>query len=85
MTDRKLVFITIVSLFPLMFYNYPFLTANTERHSVFFVTARITTYSASCELSQPMGLTEFSSSAKTRTSESRLYMYFKIMHVCLSA
>ena len=68
MADRKLLFITIVSLFPLMFYSYLFMTANTERHSEFFVTARITTYSASCELSQPIGLTEFSCSTKTRTN-----------------
>ena len=47
------------------------MTANSERHSAFFVTARkerlLTTdviFNASCVLSQPMDMTEFSSTAK---------------------
>ena len=42
------------------------MTANSERHSAFLVTAR--KESVSCELSQPMDQTEFSSTAKNRTN-----------------
>ena len=51
------------------------MTVNTERPAAFFVTAskeRLknsdVTFSASYELSQPMGKTAFSSYAKTRTN-----------------
>ena len=51
------------------------MTANFERHSEVFVTARKhrsktaeVTFSVTYELSQPMGKTEFFSTAKNRTN-----------------
>ena len=63
-----------IILFPLNFYNLCCMTASSECHSEFTVTAhkcRLQTIaiflSVACELSQPMGKTEFSSTAKNRT------------------
>ena len=42
--------------------------ARPEGHSEFFKMAFKITFSVSCELSQPMGKTEFSSTSKNRTN-----------------
>ena len=65
---------------------HEFLTIyDSERHSEFFVTARKrrlfttdATLNVLCELSQPMGKTEFSCSAKIRTNFKELSIPFTL-------
>ena len=45
------------------------ITTFSERHSLFFA---VVTFNVACELSQPMGKTEFSSTAKKRTNSVSL-------------
>ena len=78
-TDYWLLSLPIIGSFHKSFvYHFlkSYMTANSERHSEVFITARKhhllpkteVTFIVSCELSQLMGKTKFSSIAKTRTN-----------------
>ena len=77
-TDDWLFFLPIIGSFRKSFVYYclkHYMTANSERHSEVFIIAHKhrsltteVTFSITCELSQPMGETEFSSTTKNRTN-----------------